>query len=143
MELVIFIIAVVFGLVVYFYSQKVKNSKNLERNYYYKRFLRNKLQSEKNIKQLGKIIEFADGDYFIMTRSGIIDLQKYHLQLQSDYLSDYSAAVLKKIKNNNLKRKDRKRHAKMLINQSEKLYNTEVNIAQFQLRLKEVNYISV
>lgn len=143
MELLIFFIAVVLGFVIYFYSQKLESLKNKERAYYYKRFLRNKLQTEKNILQLDEIMKNANGNFFLLTSKGTIDLRNYRLQLQNDYRDDYSDKVLKKIKNNNLKRKDRKRHAKMLINQSEKLYNIEVDIAQFQQLQKKVNYISV
>lgn len=52
MELDFFLVTVIGGLLIYFYIQKRNDSRYFERNYYYKRFLRNKLQAEKNIKEL-------------------------------------------------------------------------------------------
>ncbi len=143
MELVIFIIAVFLGLFIYFYIQRKKATKLSESNYYYKRFLRNKLQTEKNICELQMIIEMSSNDDEKQDNEGIKNIKTYLEQLQNEYNKEYSLSILKKLKRNNLNFKEKKRFAKILINQSEKLYNVEVEIALFNQKSKNINCILV
>lgn len=131
MELDFFLVTVIGGLLIYFYIQKRNDSRYFEYNYYYKRFLRNKLQAEKNIKELDIIIKLCNKDELILTKNGASSPEEYQFQLKHDYQFDYCNKILKKIKNNNLKKREKKIFAKMLSNQSEKLYNVEIDIALF------------
>lgn len=143
MELPLFILAVVLGLIIYFYVQNRKKSKKLQYNYYYKRFLRNKFQTEKNIQEFEKILKLYNNSNVFLIENHSMTLEEYYVQLKKEFYNDYSDAILKLLKKNKLKNKDKKKYAKILIAQSEKLYNTEVDIAYFNEKLKEINYISV
>ena len=99
MELDFFLVTVIGGLLIYFYIQKRNDSKYFECNYYYKRFLRNKLQAEKNIKELDIIIKLCNKDELILTKNGASSPEEYQFQLKHDYQFDYCNKILKKIKN--------------------------------------------
>jgi hypothetical protein len=142
MELDFFLVTVIGGLLIYFYIQKRNDSRYFERNYYYKRFLRNKLQAEKNIKELDIIIKLCSKDELMLTKNGATSPEEYQFQLQHDYQVDYCNKILKKIKKNNLKNREKKRFAKMLSNQSEKLYTVEIDIALFYKKHRKTNCIS-
>ena len=143
MELLFFVLAVVLGLIIYFYVQNRKKSKRLQYNYYYKRFLRNKFQTEKNIQEFEKILKLYNNSNVFLIENHSMTLEEYYVQLKKEFYNDYSDAILKLLKKNKLKNKDKKKYAKILIAQSEKLYNTEVDIAYFNEKLKEINCISV
>lgn len=143
MELLLFILAVVLGLIIYFYVQNRKKSKKLQYNYYYKRFLRNKFQTEKNIQEFEKIMKLYDNSNVFLIENHSLTLEEYYVQLKKEFYNDYSDTILKLLKKNKLKNNDKKKYAKILIAQSEKLYNTEVDIAYFNEKLKEINCISV
>jgi len=134
MELLIFVVFVVFGLGAYMIYLKKNESDGTEKRYYYRRFLRNKVQTESFIAQLEFMVSsYNCGNEKINNEQTI---QDYLSSLKTDYNSTYAEATLKFLNRNKLHLKDKKVYAKILVDQSEKLYLVESNINTLQAKYK-------
>lgn len=134
MELIIFILVVVVLLICYLIYVKKNASNGLEKRYYYRRFVRNKLQTESFIGQLQNLVETLNcGDELVNNDQTLLN---YIAALEHDYKNTYSDATLKVLKRNKLHYKDKKVYSKMLLDQSEKLYVVETNLNNLQAKFK-------
>ena len=143
MEFVILIGILLIGIVGVIFYRKQNPLDSSSKNYYYKRLIRNKQQAENHIQQLMQIIALHDcGDQYLNDDNNLT-IQAYLLHLQNEFQKDYPEAILKKIKKNKLKHKDKKVYAKMVLIQSEKLYHVEADLALLNVRYPITNYTLV
>jgi len=143
MELLIFSVLIFAGLASFFYLQNRKKQALSGNNYYYNRFMRNKLQTKRNINELEQIILLFPAAEKLFVNDEKKSLQLYIVQLQNEFDADFPDIVMKKLRRNNLKFEDKKKFAKLLVKQSERLYHMEVGIANFNKKQNDLNYISV
>lgn len=136
MELIIFIVVVLLGLGIYFLKYKSSAATNNEKNYYYKRFMRNKLQLQQFISQVQKLLETHNCSTDLLQNGFTVEMYLKHLE--DEYASNYSNSVLKILKRNNLKHKDKKHYAKILVKQSEKLYHIEMDLLLLETKYKNL-----
>lgn len=104
------------------------NGKTEKRSYYLKRFLRNKEQSLRHIKE----VESLAVQQNIMNSSAFPDKEvtfsEYLDRLKSKYESDYSDSSYKILKRNKLSHSQKQEYTKQLMEQSEDLYLMEVDL---------------
>lgn len=126
MELIILSVVIVVGFAAYLYFIKSKSIDGSEKNYYYNRFLRNKKQLESFIEKLGQLIlaHKCGGDFV----TNGITLEVYLNNMINDYEINYANSILKILKRNKLKNKEKRYYRQILNNQSEQLYNVETEI---------------
>lgn len=120
---VVFIIVPFLGLAAYLMHLKNKSKRKVIKNYYFRRFLRNKLQIERYISEIKKIkaTHECGGDYFTEG----ITMDAYLADLESEYKRSYSDFNIKTLRKSNLNDKHKKFYSKMLMKQGEKLYFVE------------------
>ena len=134
MELIIFIVVVVLGFSAYFYFIRSKTANGTEKNYYYNRFLRNKVQLEHFIEQFQQFIaEYGCGTDTLQNGTTI---EAYLASMKKDYETNYSNSILKILKRNKLKNKEKRHYGQILISQSEKLYNVETELNALHAKYK-------
>lgn len=128
MPLIVFFATLVLGFSAFMIYSKNNSNSAVTKSYYLRRFLRNKLQMEKYIEELNRIITTHKcGPDFLAEG---ITLDQYLSNLQQEYKKSYADFNLKILKKPNLKDKHKKFYAKMLIKQSEKLYFIETEISK-------------
>ncbi len=134
MELIIFIVVIVLCFSVYFYFRKSNPVNGTEKNYYYNRFLKNKIQLERLMEQLRQLISDykCGGD---IVHNGVT-LQAYLTSVNQEYETNYANSILKTLKRNKLKNKEKRYYGQILINQSEKLYNVETELNALHAKYK-------
>lgn len=139
MELIIFIVVVLSGLGIYFFYYGANRKTENERNYYYKRFMRNKLQLQRFIEQVQTLLgTYSCGNDLIYDG---LTIKMYLQNLEEEYSSSYSNSLMKILKKNNLKHKDKKHYAKILVRQSEKLYHVEMDLIALQTKYENLTVL--
>ncbi|MDD3005157.1 hypothetical protein [Flavobacterium sp.] len=141
MELEIFIMIVIFGLIAYTYFQRRPPLQDTGRDYYYKRFMRNKEQLNKYITDLENINN-AFPDAKLIVASDVDKSVQDYLKEMKDYLeTEFPEKKLKTIKKKKLTYKEKNIFTKKLCDQSEKLFKIEVDIASFLEKEKRLTIL--
>jgi hypothetical protein len=114
----------------YVISKKGDVNDRMEKNYYHRRFSKNKIQAELHIEQLNALIKTGnyEGDFLNKDATA----QNYLNQLKANLETNYSEAVFKKIKKTKLKHKEKTAYAKLLKEESERFYLVERDLAKLQ-----------
>jgi len=129
MELIIFLGVGIAGFAslliykLYMYSVTVQTG-GRDKNYYYKRFMRNKEQVESYIEIMQHSITLYNCGNEVFGDQNLT-AQNHLDNLKRDYENDYTDITQKILKRNRLSRKDKKKYVKLLADQSEKLFNVE------------------
>ena len=127
-------VILILGLAVYLLYIKNKTNSKIK-NYYLRRFLRNKLQMENYIEELKTIISKNNcGSEFIFENC---TLESYLATLEQEYAKNYADFNTKILRRTDLKDKHKKYYAKILIKQSEKLYFIETEL--YKINQKYLN----
>jgi hypothetical protein len=134
MELLIFVVFIVLGLGAYLIYLKKNEAYGTDKKYYYRRFLRNKVQTESFISQLELMVESHKCGNEKINKEQTV--QNYLSSLKLDHKNTYAEATLKFLNRNKLRQKDKKVYAKILVDQSEKLYLVESNLTTLQAKYK-------
>lgn len=125
MAITFLFIILILGLAVYLFYIKNKPDSKIK-NYYLRRFLRNKLQMENYIKELKTIISKNNcSSEFIFENC---TLEAYLANLEQEYAKSYADFNTKILRRTDLKDKHKKYYVKILTKQSEKLYFIETEL---------------
>ena len=127
MEFFIFFTIIVFGLGAFIIYRSTSKKRTAE-NYYYRRYLRNRVQLEKHIDSLQQLILNYECGSHVWDEGKNSTVEAYLLQLKINLQNEYSEGTLKLLKRNKLKNKDKKYYSKILIKQSEMLFRTETDL---------------
>ena len=143
MELMIFILSVIIGLTGYVFFQKRKQLEDSGRDYYYKRFTRNKEQLKKYIADLEKIINNSPESKLVLGVDVEIKVVDYLKNIKEYFEKEFPEKDLKRIKRKKLTYKEKNIFTKKLNEQSEKLYKIEMEINSIIQKDNNVNYTLV
>lgn len=143
MELMIFILSVIIGLTGYVYFQRRTPLQDSGRDYYYKRFTRNKEQLKKYIADLEKIINNSPESKLVLGVDVEIKVVDYLKSIKEYFEKEFPEKDLKRIKRKKLTYKEKNIFTKKLNEQSEKLYKIEMEINSIILKDNNVNYTLV
>ena len=134
MAISILFVILILGLAVYLLYIKNKPNSKIK-NYYLRRFRRNKLQMENYIEELKTIISKNHcGSESIFENC---TLESYLATLEQEYAKNYADFNTKILRRTDLKDKHKKYYAKILIKQSEKLYFIETEL--YKINQKYLN----
>lgn len=116
-----------------------KNKETRERkNYYLKRFIRNREQALKHINEVEALVKLNDAwDKKAFPNREIL-FSEYVEELKAKYENDYSKASYQILKKNNLSYSQKQEYTKALIIQSEDLYLMEVDLGMIKKSLEKV-----
>ena len=143
MELMIFILSVIIGFTGYVFFQRRMPLEDSGRDYYYKRFTRNKEQLKKYIADLEKIINNSPESKLVLGVDVEIKVVDYLKNIKEYFEKEFPEKDLKRIKRKKLTYKEKNIFTKKLNEQSEKLYKIEMEINSIIQKDKNVNYTLV
>lgn len=143
MELMIFILSVIIGLTGYVFFKRRKQLQDSGRDYYYKRFTRNKEQLKKYIADLEKIINNSPESKLVLGVDVEIKVVDYLKSIKEYFEKEFPEKDLKRIKRKKLTYKEKNIFTKKLNEQSEKLYKIEMEINSIILKDNNANYTLV
>ena len=119
------LLLVVFLVYVFFFK---KNGEIEKKSYYLKRFLRNKEQSLRHIKEVESLVVLNDVWSSKAFPNKELIFSEYLDRLKTKYEKDYSDSSYKILKRNKLSHSQKQEYTKQLMEQSEDLYLMEVDL---------------
>ena len=120
------------GFGTYIFYPKRLTTDGVDKDYFYIRYSRNKLQIEISIILFQCLILDHKCNNDIVKEG--ITVEHYLINIQADYLATYSEAIIKTFKKGRFTQKDKKYYSKTLVNQSEKLFDIENELQLLNLR---------